>query len=417
MSKKCINCGAELSENASFCPHCETKQTEETTVKQPKIWRRKATIAAAAIAVIAIVVAAVLLYHAPQTYEGSAELQYTDKDGSYQLLLAFDNSSLEKRMPQDETSVSLAQAAELSKPSQLAVFDPETGDDVWEGFSEKIESISVSTLPLSSNGYEVGRSEPAPDKEVFLTAALVSDITFLGDYGDNEITWTLQLKNGDTLLLHQTIYLHLLNTREYSSVNADLSSIDAIHALLETIYETVDEEDIIHITLPAITYEGKLTVKDRKVSFFGTTEGDQTTTFTDTVTLDGIDCRFSSFDNINFIGNGSEAGLYATSYVEVTNCTFTGWEVATTSEGSGWVWLDQCTLKNNGVGLRFNADNAYGADPVYRNNTFENNDIAVQLLVVPDFGYTFEDNVFSGNGTDIVNETEVSVTADNNTFE
>lgn len=417
MSKKCINCGAELSENASFCPHCETKQTEETTVKQPKIWRRKASIAAAVAAVIAIVVAAVLLYHAPQTYEGSAELQYTDKGGSYQLLLAFDNGTLEKRQPQDEASVSLAQAAELSKPSQLAVFDPETGDDVWESFSEKIESISVSTLPLSSNGYEMVHSEPTPLKEVFPTAALVSDITFQGDYGDNTVTWTLKMKNGDTLILHQTLYIHMLKTREYSSANADLSSIDAIHALLETIYETVDEEDIIHITLPAITYEGKLTVKDRTVSFFGTTEGDRTTTFTDTVTLDGIDCRYSSFDNINFIGSDSGVGLYATAYVEVKNCTFENWEIATTSEGSGWVWLDQCTLENNSVGLRFNADNAYGANPDYCNNTFANNDIAVQLLVVPGFGYTFEDNVFSGNGTDIVNETEVSVTADNNTFE
>lgn len=391
---------------------------EETTVKRPKIWRRKASIAAVVVAVIALVAVAVWQYHAPQTYEGTAELHYADKDGSYQLLLAFDNSSLEQRMPQDEARVSLAQSAEQAKPSQLAVFDAETGEDVWESFSEKVESISVSAQPLSPTGYEAGRSEPTPDKEVFPTAALVSDITFRGDDGDNEITWTLQLKNGDTLLLHQTIYLHMLNTREYSSMNADLSSIEGIHALLETIYETVDKEDIIHITLPAITYEGKLTVKDRTVSFFGTTEGDQTTTFTDTVTLDGIDCRFSSFDNINFIGNGSGAGLYATSYVEVINCTFTDWEVATTSEGSGWVWLDRCTLKNNGVGLRFQADHAYGANPVYCNNTFENNDIAVQLLEVPGFGYTFEDNVFSGNGTDIVNETEVTVIADpdKNTF-
>ena len=45
MSKKCINCGAELPEDASFCLHCAKSQIEKNEVKPPRLWRKKALIA------------------------------------------------------------------------------------------------------------------------------------------------------------------------------------------------------------------------------------------------------------------------------------------------------------------------------------------------------------------------------------
>ena len=44
--EKCRNCGADLPEGASFCPHCAQSQIERQEVKPPRLWRKKALIAA-----------------------------------------------------------------------------------------------------------------------------------------------------------------------------------------------------------------------------------------------------------------------------------------------------------------------------------------------------------------------------------
>ena len=41
MSKKCINCGAELPDEATFCPKCETVQTPKKRVDLPDLKRYK----------------------------------------------------------------------------------------------------------------------------------------------------------------------------------------------------------------------------------------------------------------------------------------------------------------------------------------------------------------------------------------
>ena len=46
MDKQCRNCGADLPEGASFCPHCAQSQIERQEVKPPRLWRKKALIAA-----------------------------------------------------------------------------------------------------------------------------------------------------------------------------------------------------------------------------------------------------------------------------------------------------------------------------------------------------------------------------------
>lgn len=54
MSKKCIKCGEILPEDASFCPHCTTVQTEKKEIKTPRKWRKKAVIGVAVLAVAAV---------------------------------------------------------------------------------------------------------------------------------------------------------------------------------------------------------------------------------------------------------------------------------------------------------------------------------------------------------------------------
>ena len=89
MSKKCIKCGEILPDDASFCPHCTTVQTEKKEIKTPRKWRKKAVIGVAVLAVAAVIGIAFSIYHRPKTYEGGAQITYTDKGKSYKVLLSF----------------------------------------------------------------------------------------------------------------------------------------------------------------------------------------------------------------------------------------------------------------------------------------------------------------------------------------
>ena len=42
MSKKCVQCGHTLPDDASFCPHCTAVQTEKQEIKTPRRWKRTA---------------------------------------------------------------------------------------------------------------------------------------------------------------------------------------------------------------------------------------------------------------------------------------------------------------------------------------------------------------------------------------
>ena len=56
MSKQCRNCGADLPEDASFCPLCAQSQIERREVKPPRLWRKKALITAGCALVLAAAV-------------------------------------------------------------------------------------------------------------------------------------------------------------------------------------------------------------------------------------------------------------------------------------------------------------------------------------------------------------------------
>ena len=67
MSKTCKNCGAELPDEASFCPHCTGNQTEKTVVKPPRLWRKKAVTAALCLVLIAVLILSFALSRAMDT--------------------------------------------------------------------------------------------------------------------------------------------------------------------------------------------------------------------------------------------------------------------------------------------------------------------------------------------------------------
>ena len=128
MSKKCISCGAELAEDAAFCPYCETAQEEKRPAGMPRVRRKKGLRWAAAILAAAVVTGGILWRSAGRTaqtepdpetkqpgadteanavsvgqttpWEGGAEVVYTDEAGqSYDLFLCFDTPASQSACP------------------------------------------------------------------------------------------------------------------------------------------------------------------------------------------------------------------------------------------------------------------------------------------------------------------------------
>ena len=199
MSKKCIKCGEILPDDASFCPHCTTVQTEKKEIKTPRKWRKKAVIGVAVLAVAAVIGIAFSIYHRPKTYEGGAQITYTDKGKSYKVLLSFSEEGGMTGHAQGERTDTLSEGMNSALPCQLYVLNKDTGELAGEEFSKEVESCKVDTNP-SEGSQKMEYVEPVYN-ESFPNAAYVSDINYVSDSGTNDIQWTLTMKNGDTIFL------------------------------------------------------------------------------------------------------------------------------------------------------------------------------------------------------------------------
>lgn len=415
MSKQCINCGVELSDNAAFCPHCETKQAEKQTVKQPRLWRRKALIAAVAVIVVAAVIVSVSLYHAPETYEGGAEVVYTDADGTYCLFLCIDGGRVAMKQPQDSASAQMALDSTSAMPSQLAVYEESTGADVQDAFFEKVESCTVKTIP-DENSKAMECSKPAKD-EVFADAARVSHILFQGDSGTNEIRWTLNMKNGDTIILRQTIHITLLETASFSPENAQMDTMEQLRELLARIETEVSPDAVVNLYLPPVTYDGGLAISNRTVNLFGGVSGESRTTFTGTLIIETEVPEVMTIAGLRFAGDGG-TGLLATAAVDVLDCEFIGWDVAAAANDGSWITPVNCIFTDNGIGLHFNSGDSNRSAPAFNSNVFRGNSTAVLLSSVPgNLRIDFCDCIFSGNELDIDNRTSAIIDSTDTVFE
>lgn len=86
MSKKCLNCGAELAEKAAFCPYCATSQIIKTAVKAPVLWRKKAVFAVAAAFCILLAAVIPLIPTVPAVQEDAQPRQISSEEVPVQLL-------------------------------------------------------------------------------------------------------------------------------------------------------------------------------------------------------------------------------------------------------------------------------------------------------------------------------------------
>lgn len=407
MSKKCVKCGQMLPKDASFCPHCTAVQNEKKEVKVPRRWKKKALIGAAVLILVAAAGVAFSLYHKPQTYEGGAQIAYEADGKSYKVLVTFSEGDGVTGHAQGERTDTLSEGMDSALPCQLYVVNQETGELAGEEFSEKVESCKIDTKS-SENSLKMEFVEPMYN-ESFPNAAYVSDIYFTSDSGTNDIQWTLNMKNGDTIFLTTRLTIEKLAAVTYFSEDVPMETTEELQALLDSIEEDVPSGTPVYLHLPPVTYDGEIIFGDYVWGIYGSKDGDAETTFTGTVNMRGLNGNYADLSGIRFWGD-SGIGVNAYCFTYFTECSFDGWDIAAIAQNGAWVTATDSTFTNNKTALKFNTSMSYGSAPNYPNNVFSGNGTAVCIESLPgNEVIDFAGSTFVGNDIDIDNKTEHTV--------
>ena len=140
MSKKCIKCGQPSFGQRFFLsslyssPEGKTGDKSTETMEKGGFWSSCCGSASGSCW------SSFSLHHRPKSYEGGAQVVYTDKGKSYKMLLNFSEDDGVTGHAQGERTDTLAQGMESALPCQLYVLDQETGELAWEEFTEKVVS-------------------------------------------------------------------------------------------------------------------------------------------------------------------------------------------------------------------------------------------------------------------------------------
>lgn len=416
--KSCPHCGARLPSEASFCPFCARSVNDRQEAHPPRYIPGRALRCALIILVLLAAALTAWLYTRPRVYDnGTAEIIYTDGDGSYQLLL---NYYGDRFRPMTDYAEEVEEGTTSNKPSRLFINHVDTGVNAKEAFLRKVRYVSVELLqggegsapwqcsePMVYNGVNSEVYSLAPD------AAGVSILTYTDRSGGMELRWTLRMKNGDTIRLYQRMELGVLPTRHFYPEDAPMDTTEDLQTLVDKINDTITSDIIVYIHLPAVTYQGSLVLAERSMNLVGSEAPDGTrTTFTGTLQATAQKGYICQFKDLDFVGDGEGVGVSASARINFTGCHFAGWRTGVLCYGNSWVNLKDCVLEDNTVGFHFNSAGDNPNDHMYSGNLFRNNETAVLLESVPgEQALYFDGTRFSRNGTDIDNRCghEVSI--------
>ena len=374
--KKCRNCGADLPEGASFCPHCAQSQIERQEVKPPRLWRKKALIAALCALVLVTAALTVFLPHRPKTYEGGASVTYTDQDGTYELLVGTFLNNIEDKQPEEKRTLSLSVDETSYLPAMLGVYRNGTPVDP-EAFLAKVERCTLEAFP-NENG---------------------------------------ALKNGDTIRLKHTFEVLPLVHAVFTAEDTPLNTIEDLKALLDRIDGEVPADTVVDIYLPPVTYTGDLHISSRAVNLYGCCDGSGRTVIKGSLTVSTHVPDKVVLHDLDFVGNGGN-GLTATASTMIENCSFTGYDIGAAVENGGMIGVEACTFRNNKIGFSYDTLSYSFSKDGFPDCRIEGNDVGIQFVNLPGaMPLDFFGTVFSGNGTDIDNPIQNPIDLSNAIFE
>lgn len=418
MTKPCPACGASLPEGASFCPYCTENPRPRQAVEVPARWwikwlKRLVTL----LVLTALAASAFLLYDAltPDTYDAWGELTYHLNGNDYHLAVTFRNDGT----PEPEYTVQTIEDWNYDRAAKIFVTHGDTGKDAGQIFRQQIQEIQVQVFQPSENPSFITWQQPSYQGTPAAEGMALSAFYFTGQTrGEAEIRWTLNMKNGDTILLRHKLVIEPVDVVDYTPADYDMDTIEDLQALVDQIQAEVPLPTVVRLSLPPVHYEGGLTITGRPINLYGTVdEQNRRTAFLGPVTVDvdrGPQCFI---ENIDFRGSGSGTGLTVEADGRVQDCLFTGWDTGLLVGGDDWADPVGCWFENNSVGFRFDSSGDYWNYTDFTDNTFRNNTVAVDLLRVPGLKtIDFTGCLFDGNKATILNPTGHSINTGNATF-
>lgn len=351
---------------------------------------------------------------APDPYLAACQIYYTAEDGrEYHVFTAVTPSIEGRTDPVGYRSELIPAGGTVDFPATVMVEDAVTQDYAAEDFAALLDSWEVTvTAPEGVGRVSLWEAElETADTPALLYRRLWGDNTCT----HNEIVWTLRMKNGDVLILTQTIELLPQEVRTYSTADTPLDTAEQLQALLDDIAGACDADTSVTVYLPEVTYDAPITV-GCAVELVGSG-----TTFTAPITVaplknTDLTRAFVRFRQINFTGDGSGTGITAAAPTYLEENRVTGWAVGGEAVTGGWLYLRGSHVADCGVGIRYNS--AYSSSYTYFADkmTFVQNGTALELLCMPPRAYAvLEDCRFRGNDVDVANPGGYRIEVNNGT--
>ena len=437
-SKNCIQCGAELPEEAAFCPCCTASQIHRRTIPvTPPAARNRWWIGVlTALAALALPVAAALWSSAAQAeslppedstpltaynesedevekrYSELCQTYYEGEDGQlYHVFAAFSPGIDGSSTMRGYRSSLLEPGCTDTGPLTLFVEEVGSGRNGRDGFSALLEDWSV-TVTAPDGGERCTLSDPTFDYISTTDAMLYQEMTGTSACADNEILWTLEMKNGDAVTVKQGVTYSAKTTVEYHWEDTPMNTAAELQALLDDITAAAKAEEAVYLYLPAVTYDAPVSVNS-PMTLVGHQEG---TAFSATLTVNATEQDdwtepVAALRSLTFSGTGG-TGVNACGPVSVRGCRFTGWDVAAQAENGGWIFCQEdVRFDRNAVALRLNSNFSISCGGNINNTTFTRNGVALQLERIPGerMGLMLDYCTFYGNETDIENPRNYTV--------
>lgn len=351
---------------------------------------------------------------APDPYLTACQTYYTAGDGrEYHVFTAMTPNPYDPTTPVGYCCRLIPDGSGNDFPATVMVQDATTQEDCPEDFAPLLDSWDVTVSAPEG----VGRVSL---REAELETADTPALLYRRLWGDNtcthnEIVWTLRMKNGDVLILTQTIELLPQEVRTYSTADTPLDTAEQLQALLDDIAGACDADTSVTVYLPEVTYDAPITV-GCAVELVGSG-----TTFTAPITVaplknTDLTRAFVRFRQINFTGDGSGTGITAAAPTYLEESRVTGWAVGGEAVTGGWLYLRGSHVADCGVGIRYNS--AYSSSYTYFADkmTFVQNGTALELLCMPPRAYAvLEDCRFRGNDVDVANPGGYRIEVNNGT--
>lgn len=351
---------------------------------------------------------------APDPYLTACQTYYTAGDGrEYHVFTAMTPNPYDPTTPVGDCCRLIPDGSGNDFPATVMVQDATTQEDCPEDFAPLLDSWDVTvSAPEGVGRVSLWEAElETADTPALLYRRLWGDNTCT----HNEIVWTLRMKNGDVLILTQTIELLPQEVRTYSTADTPLDTAEQLQALLDDIAGACDADTSVTVYLPEVTYDAPITV-GCAVELVGSG-----TTFTAPITVaplknTDLTRAFVRFRQINFTGDGSGTGITAAAPTYLEESRVTGWAVGGEAVTGGWLYLRGSHVADCGVGIRYNS--AYSSSYTYFADkmTFVQNGTALELLCMPPRAYAvLEDCRFRGNDVDVANPGGYRIEVNNGT--